>query len=184
MASNLQQAYGTTTAITLTLASLASSLLAGRESALIDNTAGLFFDAQLELAIKLNATAPTGDIFVTLAGSVDAGTLWDMPASGASAGITLIRTTPWDLLEDLCQRGAQGIKVPGSSLTYLGRIDCVGQAGAATVVQTFKSLANACGATGLPPKFTIQVWNQTGSAFDSTEGNHTKKYTGLFNTAS
>lgn len=147
----------------------------------VDNTSnagttGYMFDVEIYLAIKLGTTAPNGDIYVAAFGSVD-GTNYDMPvgASFTDAGITLVRTPLWDGLRI-------GDYIPGSGMRFFAKIDCYGQASGATVVRTLQNLARAFGGN-LPASWGIAVFNQTGYALDSTEGNHTKKYRGLFNIA-
>jgi len=188
MSSNIQIAYGTPTALTITVASLASSLLAGRESTAVDNTSGggttgLMDDAEIVAKLKMGGSAPTGDIYLAVTSAPD-GTLYGTPATGSDAGITLARTIPWDFLEDLRERGATGLRLPGTGMYYLGKIDCYGVASGATLIGTFGSIAAALGAQKLPEKWGIAVFNQTGAALDSTGGNHTIKYTGSYITAS
>src|SRR3989304_5872418 len=81
---DIKKAYGTSTAITITLASLAHSDNAGRESAAIDNGTDKFIDALVQIAIKLAAGTPSADkaVYVYAYGSEDG------PRSGRRDGRT------------------------------------------------------------------------------------------------
>lgn len=80
-------AFGTSTAITCTLTSLASSATAGRQSTVIDNTSALAIDALVTVGVATNASTPAADkaCYVYVSGSED-GTNYDMDdaAPGAS----------------------------------------------------------------------------------------------------
>ena len=97
-------------------------------------------------------------INVYLYGSAD-GTNYTDNASGSDAGVTL--RDPTNL------RGPFVIAAPtAGALTYKGVIG--------SVAQYFGGI--------LPVKWGIVVENQTGLAFDSTEGNHAYKYRGVYAT--
>jgi hypothetical protein len=150
--------YGTSTAITCTLASLASSATAGRGSAAVDNTSNLFDDALLYIAVKTSASALANDktCYVYLYGSED-GTNYSgssAEAEGTDAAVTI------DQPSNLILAGT--IKCPASSVTYRGIF---------SVALTFGGI--------MPRKWGFVLRNYTGQALDSTEGNHTKTYTGV-----
>ena len=157
---DIKTAYGTSTAITCTLASLASSATAGRESTAIDNTTNKFFSADITIAVALQTGTPANDkaVYVYIYGSED-GTIYDDNATGTDAAITL--------------------RVP-TNLRLLGVIPCP-DSGALTyekILSTVHAYPD-----GLPRKWGIVIRNYTGVTLSATEGNHTKTYTGRFATA-
>jgi hypothetical protein len=81
-------AFATSTAITITLNSLADA--AARQSASVDNTTNLYLDALITVQATLAAGSPTGDkaIYIYAYGSED-GTNFTDNASGSDAAITL-----------------------------------------------------------------------------------------------
>ncbi len=70
--------YGTTTAITITLNSLASSATVGRQATVVTNAVNLFDDVLVTIILSTAAGAPANDkaVYVYLAGSED-GTNYD-----------------------------------------------------------------------------------------------------------
>lgn len=153
-------AYQAAQNLTLTLASLASSATAGRESTAVDNTTNLFIDAICQIACKLQTGTPANDkaIYVFAYGSVD-GTNYTDNATGTDAAITLRDPSNHRLV---CV-----IPVPDSGgLTYES--------------QPF-SIAQAFGGI-LPPKWGIVVRNYTGVALSATESDHFYKYRGVYET--
>ena len=150
--------YATSAAITCTLASLASSASAGRGCAAVDNTSNLYDDALLYLAVKTSASALANDkaCYVYLYGSED-GTNFNgssAEAEGTDAAVTI--DSPTNLIL------AGVIRCPASATTYKGVF----------------SVAAAFGGV-MPRKWGFVLRNYTGQALDSTEGNHTKSYTGI-----
>lgn len=169
---NIKTSYATATAITLTLASLANNT--GRESTAVDNSSNLYLDAELYLAIKQGAAAPTGHIYVLLSHTVD-GSDYSSPATGSDAALTPAMIAFLDQM-------TPGQQLPGTELIFIGKISCQNQAAAATTKWNFGSIASVYGGN-LPVKWGIVVVNCTGQALDATEGNHTKQYVGVFNTS-
>jgi len=156
---NIKTAYGTSTAITCTLASLAAG--ASRESAAIDNQTDLFTDALVSVTVKLAAGTPSNEstIIVYVYGSGD-GTNYTDNATGSDAAITL-RSRP-------IMNGIGTIATPDpGGLVYKG--------GPWSVAQAFGGV--------MPRKWGIVVRNMTNLAFDATEGNHAKSYTGIYQTS-
>jgi len=153
-------AWGSSTAFgTFTLASLASSATAAREGPSVDNSTTKYVDFLISFFIKLQAGSPTGDkaIYFYAAGSED-GTNFTDNATGADANLTL--------------------RVP-TSLRLIGATSCPDSGG----------LTYKCGpfylSTGFPlmvRKFSIIVLNATGVTFSATEGDHTKQYSGGYET--
>lgn len=155
----LKPVYGTSTAITCTLASLASSATAGRRSDVVDNSSNLYDDVLLTVAVKTSSSALANDkaCYVYLFGSED-GTVYEgSSAEGNAAGdgaITLDSPTN--------MRGPFVINCPAVSTTYRKVI----------------SVAAAFGGV-MPKKWGFALRNYTGQDLNSTEGNHQKTYTGV-----
>jgi hypothetical protein len=157
---DVKQEFDTSTAFTVTLASLASSATVGRESTVVDNSTTRFLDALVQLSIKLQAGTPAGAkaVFIYVYGSED-GTRYPDPVTGADAAITL--------------------RVP-TNLRRLGFIACP-DAGGLTYHSSPMSVAAAFGGV-MPRKWGIVVRNETAVAFSATEGDHIKKYSGVYTT--
>lgn len=157
---DIKKAYGTSTAMTITLASLAHSDNAGRESTAVDNATNLFLDALVQVKVKLQAGTPSADrtVYVYAYGSED-GTTFTDNATGTDADITL--TDP-----------------PNSKL--IGSIRCPA-AGGLTYESQPMSVAKAFDWV-LPRKWGIIVRNNTNVALSSTGGDHAAKYTGIYYT--
>lgn len=160
---DIKTAYGSEAqAITCTLASLASSATAGRESAAVDNTSNLWLDTLVYVAVKLTSGTPGNDkaVYVYVAGTVDKTTpKWPDEITGLDAAITFDNPTNLRLL------GV--INAPTASATFRG--------GPWSVASVFGGV--------LPEKWSIAIRNYTNIALDATEGNHTKIYQGIYSTA-
>ena len=159
MATTDNIAYATSTAITCTLASLASSSTAGRSCVAVDNTTNKYDDAMLTVAVKTAAGALANDkaCYVYIFGSED-GTVYS--GSSAEAPGTDIAVT-FDAPTNL--KGPFAISCPASATTY--RL-VVG------------SIATVFGGV-MPRKWGFVLENFTGQALDATEANHQKSYTGI-----
>lgn len=147
--------YSTSSGITISLASLGNN--AARESAFIDNSSNLYLDAMVQLSIALQAGTPSNDqlINVWFYGSENGSNYTDN-ATGSNAAITL--RNPTNL------RGPFIISTPtAGGLTYRAVIG---------------SVAAYFGGV-LPRRWGIVVENRTGIAFNATEGNHAKSYSGI-----
>lgn len=153
---DLKQAFGSTTAITATLASLADN--AARESANVDNGTNLFLDVMVYLAVKLQTGTPSSDksVYVYAYGSED-GTNYTDNATGSDAALTL--------------------RVP-TNLRPLGVI-LTPDSGGLTYKSGPMSLAQAFGGV-VPRRWGIVVLNKTGIALSATEGDHVKSYSGVY----
>jgi hypothetical protein len=152
---DIKNKYATSAAITCTLAGLTSG--SARESTAIDNSANLYLDALVYLAVKLATGTPASDkaIYVYAYGSEN-GTDYGDNATGTDAALTMRAPT---------------------NLRLIGVINTP-DAGGLTYKSQPMSVAAAFGGA-LPRKWGIVVENRTGLAFDSTEGNHAKSYTGV-----
>lgn len=156
--SDIKQAFGAASTLTCTLASLASSATAGRESTVIDNSSSLLLDVLVQLQVKLQSGTPANDkgVHVYVYASADDGTTYTDGASGSDAALT--PTDPPNLI-------------------YLGFVS------APTTAGTFKggpwSVAQAFGGR-MPKRWGIWVRNYTGIALSATEGDHKKLYQGVY----
>lgn len=150
--------YDSEASITCTLASLAQA--AAQECTAIDNSTNLYVDAIVELMIKLQTGTPGSDkcINVWFYASED-GTNYGDNATGATAGVTL--RSPNNFL------GPFVINTPDS--------------GALTYKAVIPSVARFFGGI-LPYKWGFVVENRTNVTFSATEGDHTKKYKGVWET--
>jgi hypothetical protein len=158
---DMKLAYGSSTAITISLASKTSSATVGQESTAIDNSSDLFVDAIVQLTIAFQSGTPSADetVYVFAYGSED-GTVFTDNATGSNASITL-RQPP-------AARLIGTIPVPDSGgLTYEGQ--------PMRVAAAFGGI--------LPIEWGIIVLNYTGVTFHATEGNHQKTYTGIYYTS-
>ena len=159
MAGNILNKYGTNNqGITITLNTLASStVFVGRASTAIDNTTNLFQDALVVLKVK-TAGSLVAPAFVTVYayGTVDGGTTYTEAATGTDAGLTL--TNPPNA------RIIGVISTPVTATTYI--------AGPWSVAAAFGGV--------LPDHWGIVVVNTSGAAFDTTEGNFSKTFQGVF----
>lgn len=157
---DIKQAFGTSTAITITLGTPLTNGSA-RESVSIDNDSDLFLDALVLVSVQLASGTPSGDqsIYVYAYGSED-GTNFTDNATGSDANITLRSPT---------------------NLRLIGVISTP-DSGALTYDSHPMSVAAAFGGV-MPRDWGIVVENQTGLSFGSTEGNHTKTFSGVFATS-
>lgn len=84
--------YGDTTTMTVTsLHSLAQSLTAGWQSAVVDNTSDKYLDALVQVVIDFANTAPGNDkkVYVFAYGGIESG-VYTNPASGSQGTITVV----------------------------------------------------------------------------------------------
>jgi hypothetical protein len=155
--------YASNATITCTLASLVTtSAGSARGSASVDNSANLYVDAILTIAVKLGSTGLGADkaCYVYLYGAGQDGIYSGSSAEveGTDAAVTI--DSPTNL------KGPFVIACPAVSTTY--RL-IVG------------SVASVFGGI-LPYKWGFVLQNSTGTTLDATEGNHTKDYTGIYYT--
>lgn len=141
----INQLYGTSTAITLTLTSLTNTSL--RQSAVVSNTSDKFMDAKVHVRVKTNAsgTSATGLVNVFAYASADAGTTYSGGASGSNAAYTANK----------------------DNLIYLGSIATVANS---TTYDDLFNLGAAFGFAGIPEKWGIVVENLSGATLDASVG--------------
>lgn len=158
---NIKIAYGTSTALTLTLGGLTSSATVGRESTAVDNTSNLFVDAIVQVRVALQAGTPGSDkaVYIYAYGSED-GTIYTDNATGSDAGITLRAPT---------------------AMRLIGVIPCPDSGGLSYESQPMSVAASFGGL--LPRKWGIVVLNYTNVTLSATEGDHSYKYTGVYYTS-
>lgn len=157
---DIKTAYGSGgQALTITLASLADSSTAGRESTAVSNTTNAFLDALVVAKIKTQnsgtISAPSS-VFVYAYGSVDTGTTYPDAVTGSDAAITLNNPTQLRLL------GA--IYVAAINTTYIG--------GPWSVGSVFGGK--------LPERWGVVVQNDCGTALSATGGDHAVIYQGIY----
>ena len=150
--SDVKEAFGTSTSITITANSLGSG--SARESTAVDNTTNLYLDAIVRVSVNVGTVAAPKEVRVYVVGSED-GTIYEDPATGSDAAITL-EDPPVTKL-------ARVIPVPTSSKTY----------------EALFSVAQCFGGV-MPRKWSIIIDNQTGAAL-AASGN-SASYTGVYNT--
>ena len=155
---DIKQEFGSSTAITITLASLTAT--PARGSLAIDNATNKFLDAIVFLAIELQTGTPASDqaINVYVYGSED-GTNFTDNSLGTDANITLRSPTNLKLVEIINTPDSGGVTYKSHPI----------------------SIAKAFGGV-MPREWGIVVENKTNITFSATEGDHTKTYTGIFAT--
>ncbi len=149
--------YGTSAALTMTLASLASdtSLIAGREATAVDNTSDLAVDSLVGGKVT-TGTSPTASrqIEVWAIGSYD-GTALSAGATGSDANFS-----------------------PTGEKTLLKLLTIIPTD--ATSNHSYEwgpfSIAQAFGGT-MPKKWSVYIVHNTGVALNATGTNHEVKYT-------
>lgn len=143
---------GADTAVTITLASLASSATAGRESTVVSNTTNLDLDIHLYAAFTPQSGTPANDKCVYVRGyGTTGGTKYPDNATGADAALT---------------------PTSESNLTLLGVVN-IG-ASATKGAAFLGSIATAFGS--MPEKWGVWVRNYCGFTLSATAGNHEITY--------
>lgn len=152
-------AYAASTAITCTLASLASSATAGRSSAAVDNTTNKYDDAMVTVAVKTSASALANDkaVYVYVYGSEDGTNFNGSSAEAEGTDVAVTLDSPTNL------KGPVVISCPAISTTYN------------TVIGSIAAFFGGI----MPRKWGLVIQNYTGQALDATEGSHIKTYTGI-----
>lgn len=164
--------YGTTTAFTITLASLADKAV--RFSAVVSNVSTLALDYQISGLFGAGAAVPTGDMYVLLY-SYD-GNNYSYPATGSDATITLSNSALTSL--DSLQYGQV---VPGTELIFGARAQMKGQAATTAIgLQSFNiSQAFQQGGLNPPIQIGIAVVNWQGQSLSATAALNAMYYTSI-----
>jgi hypothetical protein len=151
--------YSSATSMTVTnLNSLASSATAGWQSAVVDNTSNLYFDAIVQVKVDMANTAPANDkcLYVLAYGGAESG-VYSNPASGSEGSLTITKITN-----------------TGQNLRVLGVMPYTT---ADEVIESSPmSVAGAFGGI-LPPYWGVAIINYSGAAIAAT-GN-TVKWVGV-----
>src|SRR5258708_68142 len=95
----VKTAYGTSTAITCTLASLASSSGAGRGSTAIDNSVNLYDDALVTVSVKTSSSVLANDkaVYIYVYGSEDGIVYSGSSAEAEGTNIAVTLDSPTNL---------------------------------------------------------------------------------------
>lgn len=154
-----KQAFGASTAMTGTFASLTSSATVGRECTAVDNASNLYLDALVQVKVDIGAGTIANDqaLYEYIYGSEDGSTYTDN-ATGTDAAITFRVPSAIPI--------AAAIPIPTQSIVYEG--------------QPFSVAKNFDGI--MPRKWGLAIRNYSGIAMSATEGNHTKTYSGVYAT--
>jgi hypothetical protein len=153
--SDIKVAYGTESAVTITLASLASSSskLAGRESAAISNTTGLYADILISGLVTTGTTPTDVKSIEVHAVSIQQGSAWPDVFDGTDSAETI---TSVGIKNVLCRQLAYIATDSTSDRPYpWGQV----------------SLAARFGGV-LPKQVVIFITHDTGVDLNSTGGNH------------
>jgi hypothetical protein len=164
----LSASLGAKTALTITLASLASSssFVAGRESNQVDNTSDLYLDALLEGFVTVGTSPTVGQILVYVWGSNDS-----------------LATTAKDVLDGTDSAETLTSVAIGYGFLKLAKSLNV-DATTSNVRFDFgvESVANILGVTVLPKYWGVFVTHNTVAVLNATGGNHAISYSGVKNT--
>jgi len=151
-------AYGGSTTIPCTLASLASSATVGWGSANVDNTGNLYDDALVTIVVKTSSSSLANDkaCYIYVYGSED-GTVYNASSAenvGTNASVTVDNPTN--------MKGVIVLACPAISTTY----------------RTVFSIAQFFGGA-MPRRWGFVLVNYTGQNLDSTAGNFQTTYSGI-----
>ncbi len=155
--SDVKNAYGSAgQAITITLASLGDGAI--RQSTAVDNSTNLFMDALVMVKIKTAASGvdSNGVVRIYVYATVDGGSSYSGECTGTDSSLSTAR-----------------------NLSLLGVMTA--NAVSTTFYSPVYSVASVCNGT-LPEKWGIVIENGTGAALDSTGGNHSVLYHGVYAT--
>jgi len=162
---DIKLAYGSSSALTVTLASLATdaNLLAGRESTGVDNTVNLYQDYLLSGFVTVGTTPTTAkEIRVYVVGLMEDATYPDV-FDGTDSAETVSGVGTRD---GICKLAAVIATIATSNLAYyFGSV----------------SVASLFGGT-MPKKFVVFVTHNTAVNLNATGGNHAIYVTPVFST--
>ena len=150
----LNQQYGTSTGITITLNSLAASSTAGRQATVIDNTSNKFIDALVTAIISTGTVSSPVSVNIYVSGSEN-GTNYD---------------------QDSAVIGASDAAYTIDSQTNLRLAAVINASTSSKVYNKTFSIAQLFGGV-MPLKWTVVVVNNTGGALAGS-GN-SMSYTGI-----
>lgn len=162
---DIKQAYVASSALTITLASLASSssLLVGREGTLFDNSTGLYLDVFLGGQVTTGTTPTAGQIEVHVVAMSD-DTRWPDVFDGTDSAETISLA---EVKNSICKPAAILATTAASNQAYpLSGV----------------SVANLFGGT-LPRKWVAFVTHNTVAALNATAANHFLTVTPVYATS-
>lgn len=164
MANQNKLVYATPVAATITLASLAtsSSLLAGRESAGIDNTSNLYLDYQLDGQITVGTTPTAGTVIYVYVVGVMGNDAYPDVFDGTDSAETVTSAGV----------GSGFLKLAAVVNVDATTSDRAYPFNAGSVAALFGGLC--------PRKFVIFVTHNTGVNLNATGGNHFVYTTGVY----
>lgn len=159
---DVKTGYGSSgQALTITLASLADSSTAGRESTSVDNSSNKWLDVFIAAKIKTqnsgSISAPSA-VFVYAYATADGGTTWPDTVTGTDAAITLNSPTQLKLLGAI----------------YAAAINTQYKGGPWSLAALFGGR--------MPEKWGVVVQNDSGTALSATGSDHAVWYQGLYST--
>lgn len=159
---DVKTAYGSSgQALTITLASLADSSTAGRESTSVDNSSNKFLDVLISAKVKTqnsgSISAPSA-AFIYAYGTADGGTTWPDAVTGSDAAITLNSPTQLKLLGAI----------------YAAAINTQYKGGPWSLAALFGGR--------MPEKWGVVVVNDAGTALSATGSDHGVWYQGIYAT--
>lgn len=151
---DIKTAYGSSSALTITLASLASNstLVAGRESTAVDNTTNKYVDYLLAGFVTTGTSPTAGTIGVYVVGMLDDST-WPDVFDGTDSAETVTSAAIRDLI---CRPAAEIPTDTTSNRPY--------PFGPVSVASLFGGV--------LPAKFSVFCSHSTVVALNATGGNH------------
>lgn len=162
---SIKQAYASSAALTITLASLAtdSNLLAGVESDAVDNSSNLYLDYLLSGKITVGTSPTTAkEIRVYVAGLLD-DSAWPDVFDGTGSAETVTNANIRDAALKLA-----------AVLPTLATSDCGYFFGPISVAALFGGVC--------PKKFVVFVTHNTGVNLNATGGNHAISVVGVYET--
>lgn len=159
----VKTAYAGWTAITITLASLATSSTwtVGRESTVVDNTSNLYDDVLVAGRITTGTTTATSAAILVYAYSVIDTSTYPTPFTGSDAGLTLTSAN---------QAGGF-LKLAAVLTTHTSAETSVAHEFAFGLAQLFGGI--------VPPKWGLFVAHNTNVNLHATAGNHVINYNGI-----
>jgi hypothetical protein len=161
----IKAAYAASSALTITLASLATSstLLVGQESDVVDNSTNLYLDYLIAGVITAGTSPVAGSIEVHVVAMRD-DTNWPDVFDGANSAETI---TSADIKNAICR-----------SVTSLTTGTTSNQAYPFGPVSVASLFGGTC-----PRKFVVFVTQNTGVALNATAGNHAINITPVYATS-
>lgn len=166
-AGDVKIAYAASSAVTITLASLASdaNLLAGRESTLVDNSSNKYIDYLLAGQITQGTTPTAAKVIYVYVVSLANDSTWPDVFDGTDSNETV---TTANIRDSACKLAAV-INTTSTS-------DQVNWFGAVSVASLFNGK--------VPLKFVVFVVHNTAVNFNATGGNHIISITPVYLTTS